>query len=143
MTYGEERAAVAKRSADAITKVASRLHNEIDLPMMNMVVQLSTTVRDIDTTMRILLVAIKETRDARADANSVVLGTTGMVADAIGFMNAIDADTEDDVKKLHFLKGEIEKLRDEVLKIAQQSTQRSSKKATAAAGLMNSYASIQ
>jgi hypothetical protein len=94
----------------------------------------------IDTAMAVILGIIQSMRDARAEVNSVVVGSGNrLVEEGMVMLGDAELDQEDMVSKLRFLKQELDKMILDVLTVAVRDKDNDSAKVLAAASRFEGY----
>lgn len=94
----------------------------------------------IDTAMAVILGIIQSMRDARAEVNSVVVGSSNrLVEEGMVMLGDSELDQEDMVSKLRFLKQELDKMILDVLTVAVRDKDNDSAKVLAAASRFEGY----
>lgn len=142
MTDSDYIKAIVARAIDTISDANIMMEGSVDQAITEVQANLNAARKSVETAQRQMLGAIAKIREAKSDADSVVRGTTGMVADAISALDSADLDATDNVVKLQRIREDIERIQRDILKILERDNKTIINRLKNAIGRLRGYWSV-
>jgi ABC-type transporter Mla subunit MlaD len=127
-------------AAENLKNSANLVYSE-GTPLERISAALNNARREIEDLAHTVLDALQLMRDGKEQASLVLLGTTGMVMEAIAMIQDAEADQTDTVSKLNFLHRELTRFIVEILTVITADKDNDAAKLRAAASHLEGYAS--
>jgi uncharacterized protein YukE len=138
MAEAEQTKAAINSSIDHIKESVGTLNN-LDNSLTAIGADINALKKSIDIASRQVLTAISQMRNGQDAANSVLMGSTGMVSDSLVFMDQANQDLENMVRGLVRMKRELEEMQKGTMFTATRDRGTIISKLKAAAGHLRGY----